>query len=243
MDSVYDKPNNVQPTFYVPYKWLQLFNLNHIFLIRVRMIWNIGQFTNLLLKLKTKLGLYVFPVCKTRKFSKKTLLTTLEIEKLPDFENLDLKDNFFPKVTIYYGRIKVCMNYKTEPNKANFAAYSYQNNTFFKDTENELKTTEQEELFPKLFFLLKCFDIFSGFAFVFNKATVHIWNSFFLLFVLINGMVVLFVWSNFRFYSGLELSFKSSVWKNVTKKCMLLLERSHLTAWGGPKTAIWRISW
>ena len=57
------------------------------------MSWNIGDKRNLFLKLKTKLGLYLFELrSKPKDSPEKITLTLVETEQLPDIEKSDSKD-------------------------------------------------------------------------------------------------------------------------------------------------------
>ena len=60
------------------------------------MSWTIGDKRNLFLKLKTTLGLYlVEPRSKLKDSPRKTTLTLVETQQLPDNEKFDSKDEFF----------------------------------------------------------------------------------------------------------------------------------------------------
>ena len=48
-------------------------------------------------------------------------------------------DFFCLKLTIYIGRRKVCMDYKTDSHKLNIVMYRYQNSLYLGDAEMELK--------------------------------------------------------------------------------------------------------
>ena len=56
------------------------------------MSWNVGDNRNLILKLKTKLGLYHVELRKPKDSPEKITLTLLETQQLPDIEKVDSKD-------------------------------------------------------------------------------------------------------------------------------------------------------
>ena len=111
------------------------------------MSWNIGENRNLFPKLKSKLGLYHVVLTTPKTFPEKITLTLVEMQQLPEFEKVDSK-NEIPclKCTVYNGRRKVCIGFKTDMDKLNMVVYRYRNNTYVKDTEMELKLTEYEKL-------------------------------------------------------------------------------------------------
>ena len=87
------------------------------------MSWNIGDNRNLFFKLKPKLGLYHVEL-RSEDSPEKITLTLVEIQQLPDIEKTDSKDEIFClKWTIYNGRRKVCINFKTDTDKVNFVVY------------------------------------------------------------------------------------------------------------------------
>ena len=91
------------------------------------MSWNIGDNRNLLLKLKTKLGLYHFEL-RSKDSPEKITLTLVETQQLPDIEKSDSKDETSClKWTIYNGRRKVCINFQTDTDKVNIVVYRYRN--------------------------------------------------------------------------------------------------------------------
>ena len=93
---------------------------------------------------------------------------------MPYIEKVDSKDEISClKRTIYNGRREVCINFQTDTDKVNIVVYRYRNNTYFKDTELELKLTEYEELLAKRVYLLSYFDIFYKRCFVLYETTVH----------------------------------------------------------------------
>ena len=83
------------------------------------------------------------------------------MQQLPEIEQLDSKNEIFClKWTIYNGRRKVCIGFKTDTDKLEIVVYRYRNNTYVKDTELELKLTEYEKLLSKRVYLLSFIDVF-----------------------------------------------------------------------------------
>ena len=85
------------------------------------MSWNLGDIRNLLLMLKTQLGLYHVELrSKPKNSPQKITLTLVETQQLPDIENVDSKDDLSClKWTIYNARRKVCINFQTDTEKLN----------------------------------------------------------------------------------------------------------------------------
>ena len=124
------------------------------------MSWNIGDNRNLFLKLTTRLGLY-HDELKRKDSSKKITLTLVETQQLPDIEKVDSTDEISClKWTIYNGGTKVCINFQTHRDKVNIVVYRYRNSTYLKDTEMDLKLTENKKLLAKRVYLLSHIDIF-----------------------------------------------------------------------------------
>ena len=137
------------------------------------MSWNIGDNRNLFLKLKTKLELYHVEL-KSKGSPEKITLTLVETQQLPDFEEVDWKDEISClKWSIYNGRRKVCINFQTDTDKVNIVVYRYRNNTYLKDTEMDLKLTESTKLLAKRVYLLSYIDIFYKRCIVLDETTVH----------------------------------------------------------------------
>ena len=137
------------------------------------MSWNIGDKRNLFLKLKTKLGLYHVEL-RSKDSPEKITLTLVETQQLPDIEKSDSKDEISClKWTIYKGRRKVCINFQTDTVKVNIVVYRYRNSTYLKDTEMDLKLTENKKLLAKRVYLLSYIDIFYKRCIALDEATVH----------------------------------------------------------------------
>ena len=139
------------------------------------MSWNIGDNRNLFFKLKTKLGLYHGELRSKPKDSPgKIALTLVETQQMPVIEKVDSEDKIFClKCTIYNGRRKVCINFQTDRDKVNIFVYRYRNNSYLKDTEMELKLTENKKLLAKRVYLLNYIDIFYKRCIVWDETTVH----------------------------------------------------------------------
>ena len=109
------------------------------------MSWNIGENRNLFLKLKSNLGLYHVVLTKP-KTSPKKITFLVETQKLPEIEKVDSKNEISClRWTIYNGRRKVCIGFKTDMDKLNIVVYRYRNNTYVKDTGMELNLTEYKK--------------------------------------------------------------------------------------------------
>ena len=106
-------------------KQLQLFSLYYHFLsIGVRMSWNIGENWNLFLKFKSKLELHHVVLSTPKTSPEKITLTLVEMQQLPEIEKVDSKNEISClKRTIYNGRRKVCISFKTDVNKLNIVVH------------------------------------------------------------------------------------------------------------------------
>ena len=104
----------------------------------------------------------------------KITLTLVEMQQLPEIENVDFKNEISClKWTIYNGRRKVCKFFKTDMDKLNIVVYRYRNNTFVKDTEMELELTEFEKLLSKPVYLLSYIAVCCKQCIVLGETTVH----------------------------------------------------------------------
>ena len=137
------------------------------------MSWNNGDDRNLFLKIKTKMRLYHVEH-RSKDSPEKITLTLVETQQLPDIEKADSKDqNSCLKWTIYNGRRKVCISFQTDTDKVNLVVYRYQNNTYLKDNEMDLKLTEYKNLPAKRVYLLSYTDIFYKRCITWDETTVH----------------------------------------------------------------------
>ena len=93
---------------------------------------------------------------------------------MPDIEKFYSKDEISClKWTIYNGRRKVCIKFQTDTDKVNIVVYRYQDNTYLKDTEMDLKLTEYKNLIAKRIYLLSSIDIFYKRCIVLDEITVY----------------------------------------------------------------------
>ena len=137
------------------------------------MSWNIGNNRNFFLKLKTKLGLYHVEL-KSKDYPEKITLTLVETQHLPNIEKPDSIDEIVClKWTIYNGRRNVCINFQADTDKVNIIVYRYQNSTYLRDTEMDIKLTEYKKLLAKRVYLLSYIDIFYKRCIVLDETTVH----------------------------------------------------------------------
>ena len=138
------------------------------------MSWNIGENGNRFLKLKSKFGIYHVVLTTPKTSPEKITLTLVEMQQLPEIEKVDSKNEMYClKWTIYNGRRKVCISFKTDMDKLNIVVYRYRNITNVKDTGMELKMTEYEKLLSKRVYLLSYFDVFFKRCIVLDETTVY----------------------------------------------------------------------
>ena len=114
------------------------------------MRWNIGDNRNLLLKLKSKLGLYHVVLSTPKSSPEKNTLTVVQMQQMPKVEKTDSKkETSCLKWTIQNGRRKVYVNFHTDTDKLNIVVYRYRNNLYLKDDEVILKLSEHDSLLTK----------------------------------------------------------------------------------------------
>ena len=91
---------------------------------------NIEENRNLFLNLKSKLGLFHVVATTPKTSTKKITLTVDEMQQLPEIEKVDSKNEISClKWTIYNGRRKVCISFKTDTDNLNIVVYRYRKNT------------------------------------------------------------------------------------------------------------------
>ena len=96
------------------------------------------------------------------------------MQQLPKIEKVDSKNEISClKWTLYNGRRKVCISFKTDIGKLNIVVYRYRNNTIVEDIERELKTIEYEKLLSRRVYLLIYFDVLFKRCIVLYETTVH----------------------------------------------------------------------
>ena len=96
------------------------------------------------------------------------------MQQLPEIEKVDSKSEISClKWTIYNGRRKVCISFKTDIDKLKIVVHRYRSNTYVKDTEMELKLTEYEKHLSKRVYLLSYNDVFFKRCIVLDETTVH----------------------------------------------------------------------
>ena len=142
------------------------------------MSWNIGDNRNLLLKLKSKWGLYHVVLTTPKTSQEKHTLNVVEKQQLPDIEKTGSKEEISClKWTIYNGKRKVCLNFQTDTESLNIVVYRYRNNLYLKDNELDLKLSEYQSLLAKRVYLLSYIDIFYKRCIILDETTVHNWNK------------------------------------------------------------------
>ena len=143
------------------------------------MSWNIGENKNLFLKLKSKLGLYLVVLTTAKISPEKNTLNLVEMQQLPEIEKVDSRNEIFClQWTIYNGRRKVCISFKTDKGKLNIVVYRNRKNTQVKDNDMELKLTEYEKPLSKRVYLLSYLDVFYKRCNVLDETTVQNYRKF-----------------------------------------------------------------
>ena len=97
------------------------------------------------------------------------------MQQLPVIEEIDSKETISClKWTIYNGRRRVRVNFKTDTDNLNIVVYLYLNNLYLKGNEVDLKLTEYQLLLKKKQnYLLSDNDIFYQRCVVLDQTTVH----------------------------------------------------------------------
>ena len=105
---------------------------------------------------------------------KKHTLTVVEMERLPNIEKTDSKEEIFClKRTKYNGRRKVCVKLQTDTDKLNIVVQRYRNSLYLKVNGVDLRRTEYQSLSAKRIYLLSFIDIFYKLCIVLDETTVH----------------------------------------------------------------------
>ena len=90
------------------------------------MSWNIGVSRKLFLKLKSKLGLYHVVLTTPKTSPEKLTVTVIEMPLPPYIKKTDSKQEILClKRTIYKGKRKVCLNFRTDTDKLHIVVYRY----------------------------------------------------------------------------------------------------------------------
>ena len=174
MNSVYEKFISNQPICNVLEKVISSVYALSLFFIRVKTIWNIGDYRKFFLKLKSKLGLYLVVLTTLKCSPEKITLTVVEMQQLPDIDKTDSKEEISClKGTLYIGRKKVCVNVQTDKDKLIIVVYRYWNSLYHKNSEIGLKLTEYLSLLAEQVYLFSYIDIISKRSIVLDEATVH----------------------------------------------------------------------
>ena len=142
------------------------------------MSWNIGENRNLILKLESKFGLYHVVLTTPKTSPDKITLILVETQQLTEIEKVVSKnENTCLKRTLYNGRRKICISFKTDMDKLNdklnVVVYRFRNNTNVKDTRMELKLSEYEKLLSKRVYLLSYTDVFFKRCIVLDETTIY----------------------------------------------------------------------
>ena len=102
------------------------------------------------------------------------LLNVVERQLLPDFENTDSRKQISClNWTIYNGRRKVCINFKTDTDNLYIMVFRYRNSLYFKDNKFDLKLIEYRSLLAKRVYLLIYIDIFLEGRILLDETSVH----------------------------------------------------------------------
>ena len=108
------------------------------------MSYDIGDNRNIVLKLKSKLGLYQVVLTTPKTSTEKLTLTVVEKQQMPHIERTDSKEELSRlEWKKYSGRRKVCVNFQVDADKLNIVVHRYQNSLYFKDIGVYLKTSNR----------------------------------------------------------------------------------------------------
>ena len=78
------------------------------------------------------------------------------MQQLPDLEKVDSKKTSDLKWTMYNGRRKVCVNFRTDTDNLNIVVYRYRKNF----SSEIMKLTENQSLLAKRVYLLSYINLF-----------------------------------------------------------------------------------
>ena len=120
-----------------------------------KMSWNIGVIKNFFLNLNSKLGLCHVVLTTPKTSPGKLTLTVVEMQDLPDIQKTDSKEETSClKWTIYNGKRKAYVNFRTDRDNLNVVVYLYRNSLHPKDKDIDLKLTTYQSLLAKQVYLL-----------------------------------------------------------------------------------------
>ena len=96
------------------------------------------------------------------------------MQQLPEIGKTDFRKEIpCQKRTLYFGRRKVCIGFKTDMDNLNIVVSRYRNNTYVKDTEMELKMTQYEKRLSERVYILSYIDVFFKRCIVLDETAVH----------------------------------------------------------------------
>ena len=96
------------------------------------------------------------------------------MQQLPEIEKVDSKNEISClKGTLFKGRRKLCISFKTDIDKFYIVVNRCRNNLYVKDTKMELKMTEYEKLLFKRAYLLSYVDVIFKRCIVLDETTVQ----------------------------------------------------------------------
>ena len=124
-------------------------------------------------KFKPNFGFYHVLLTTPKTSPEKVTSTLVKLQQLPEIEKMDSENEISClRLTIYNGRRKICIRFKTDMDKLNIVVYRYRNNTYVKDTEMELKMTEYKKLLSKRVYLMSYIVVLFKRCIVMDETTV-----------------------------------------------------------------------
>ena len=153
---------------------LQKFTLYHFSFYSIQEEWEHLRKQKPISQAETRIGTSSYCTFNSKTSPEKITLTVVETQQLADIEQTDSKKEFYClKWTIYFGRRKVCVNFKTDTDNLIFVVYCYWNNLYLKENEIDLKLTESQSLLAKRVYPLIEIDIFFKWCIELDGTTVH----------------------------------------------------------------------
>ena len=172
MNSLYDEVITNQPLCNVLWKISSPVNSLSIFFYSSQDELEHCLNRNLLLNLKSKLGLYHVELTTPKTSPRKLTPTVVEMQQSLDLEVEYKEENSGLKWTKYKDRRKVRVNFHTDTYKLNIVVYRYRNSLYLKENEVDLKLTNYQSLLAKRVYLLSYIDIFYKRCIVLDEKTV-----------------------------------------------------------------------